>query len=331
VSELTLAGTYFHNFRETIMPIAHFSAIAITLFIAALVPSANAQTKEQDHPLVSRFPGSEIKEYSLKEFDEFTIPVGPYRKGKFTAVQKLEGKVTRIRYVNPANRSTLEIVRNYEQALQKAGFQIVFSCGAEDCADSGTLTQVPGFEMWCVNVGIQCPEAMRYVVGKLTRDKENVYVAAKVLNNAGPRADTVLYVIELKPMQTGMVTVNAQALAEDITKTGHVAIYGIYFDTAKAVIKPESKPVINEIGKLLKSQAALKLHVVGHTDNAGNLATNMTLSKQRAEAVVNAVVSEHGIAAGRLIANGVGPLAPVASNGAEDGRARNRRVELVAQ
>jgi outer membrane protein OmpA-like peptidoglycan-associated protein len=320
-----------NTIKERIMRIAHVAAIAITLLAAGVATSANAQTKEQDHPLVSRFPGSDIKEYSLKEFDEFTIPVGPYRKGKFTAMQKLEGKVTRIRYVNPANRSTLEIVRNYEQALQKAGFQIVFSCGGEDCGDSGTLDQVPGFGMWCVNVGVQCPEAMRYVVGKLTRGKDNVYVAAKVLNNAAPRADTILYVIELKPMQTGMVTVNAQALAEDITRTGHVAIYGIYFDTAKAVIKPESKPVIDEIAKLLNSQATLKIHVVGHTDNVGSLAANMALSKQRAEAVVNAVVNEHRIAAARMIANGVGPLAPVASNAAEEGRAKNRRVELVAQ
>jgi outer membrane protein OmpA-like peptidoglycan-associated protein len=128
-----------------------------------------------------------------------------------------------------------------------------------------------------------------------------------------------------------MVTVNAQALNEDITKTGHAAIYGIYFDTGKAVIKPESQPAMAEIAKMLAATPTLRLHVVGHTDNVGSVASNMALSKQRAEAVVNALVSDHRIAPARLIANGVGPLAPVASNAAEEGRAKNRRVELVAQ
>ena len=97
------------------------------------------------------------------------------------------------------------------------------------------------------------------------------------------------------------------------------------------MIKPESKQSVEEIAKLLNQQPSLKLHVVGHTDNVGALPHNMTLSKQRAEAVVNALVNDHHIAAARLIANGVGPLAPVASNAAEDGRAKNRRVELVGQ
>ncbi len=132
-------------------------------------------------------------------------------------------------------------------------------------------------------------------------------------------------------MQTEMVIVRAKELAEGISKTGHASIYGIYFDTGKSIIKPESKPVIDEIAKLLNSQATLKLHVVGHTDNVGSLASNMTLSKQRAEAVVKVLVNDHRIAAARLIANGVGPLAPVASNAAEEGRAKNRRVELVGQ
>ncbi len=123
----------------------------------------------------------------------------------------------------------------------------------------------------------------------------------------------------------------AKEMAEDISKTGHASIYGIYFDTGKSVIKPESKQAIDEIAKLLNAQPSLRLHVVGHTDNVGTLPSNMTLSKQRAEAVVNSLVNDHRIAAVRLIANGVGPLAPVASNAAEDGRAKNRRVELVAQ
>jgi outer membrane protein OmpA-like peptidoglycan-associated protein len=108
-------------------------------------------------------------------------------------------------------------------------------------------------------------------------------------------------------------------------------VYGITFDTGKSEIKLASQPALVEIAKLLKGQPALKLHVVGHTDNVAGLDLNLRLSKARAEAVVQALTTKHGINAGRLIPHGVGPVAPVTSNDAEAGRAKNRRVELVKQ
>jgi outer membrane protein OmpA-like peptidoglycan-associated protein len=108
-----------------------------------------------------------------------------------------------------------------------------------------------------------------------------------------------------------------------------VSIYGIFFDTGQSTIKPESKSTLDQIAALLKTRPALKLYVVGHTDMTGALAHNRTLSEARARAVVNALVKNYGIAAARLEGHGVGPLAPVASNAEEAGRAKNRRVELV--
>jgi outer membrane protein OmpA-like peptidoglycan-associated protein len=128
-----------------------------------------------------------------------------------------------------------------------------------------------------------------------------------------------------------VVEANAEAWKNDIRQTGKVALYGIYFDTGKSVVKPESEPTINEIAKLLRDNPTFKLHVVGHTDNVGELDYNLRLSKARADAVVNTLVRNHKIAAERLKAHGVGPLAPVASNQTEEGRAKNRRVELVEQ
>jgi OmpA-OmpF porin, OOP family len=127
------------------------------------------------------------------------------------------------------------------------------------------------------------------------------------------------------------VEANAEAMGNDINSTGHVSIYGIYFDTGKAEIKPESDEALGEIAKLLKDDAGLKVNVVGHTDNVGGIDSNMALSKARADAVVKALTSKHGIDAKRLRAYGVGSLAPVASNKTEDGKAKNRRVELVEQ
>jgi outer membrane protein OmpA-like peptidoglycan-associated protein len=108
-------------------------------------------------------------------------------------------------------------------------------------------------------------------------------------------------------------------------------VYGIYFDTGKSSLKPESEQAIGEVAKLMKNEAALKLYVVGHTDNVGGLEPNMKLSQDRADAVVQALVRNNGIPAARLKAFGAGPYAPVASNDTEDGKAKNRRVELVKQ
>jgi outer membrane protein OmpA-like peptidoglycan-associated protein len=110
-----------------------------------------------------------------------------------------------------------------------------------------------------------------------------------------------------------------------------VALYGIYFDSAKAEVKPESQPALTEIAKLLGSNPKLKLHVVGHTDSTGEVAKNIELSRARAKAVALALTTKYSVPAWRLRAEGVGPLSPVASNADEGGRAKNRRVELVEQ
>jgi outer membrane protein OmpA-like peptidoglycan-associated protein len=127
------------------------------------------------------------------------------------------------------------------------------------------------------------------------------------------------------------IVANADAFGKDIKSTGHAAVYGIHFDTGKSEVKPESQPALQEVAKLLSSDPSLKLLVVGHTDSVGQLEANMKLSLARAEAVVQALVKNHGIAPGRLQAQGAGPIAPVTTNRTEEGRAKNRRVELVEQ
>jgi outer membrane protein OmpA-like peptidoglycan-associated protein len=127
------------------------------------------------------------------------------------------------------------------------------------------------------------------------------------------------------------VVANADALSGSIKETGRVAVYGIYFDTGKADLKPESDPALAEIVKMLKADPGLKVYVVGHTDNVGQFTSNVKLSQDRAASVVNALVSKHAIAAARLIPFGCGPATPVASNKTDVGKAKNRRVELVAQ
>jgi OmpA-OmpF porin, OOP family len=149
--------------------------------------------------------------------------------------------------------------------------------------------------------------------------------------DSGSDIKAFLTVVEVKPMETGLVTVNAESLAADITRTGHASVYGISFDTGKAEVKPESDATLKEIAKLLQHNPQLKLYVVGHTDNVGTLSSNMDLSQRRAEAVLNVLTTRNGVAVARLHAVGDGPTAPVASNDSDEGRAKNRRVELVKQ
>ena len=126
------------------------------------------------------------------------------------------------------------------------------------------------------------------------------------------------------------VTADASSLNDEINKSGRVAVYGIHFDTGKATILADSENILGEIVKLLQQNEDLKLLVEGHTDNQGIAAANQALSEKRAQAVV-AWLTAHGVPASRLSAKGFGQTKPLTDNGTEDGRAKNRRVELVKQ
>ncbi len=245
-----------------------------------------------DHPLFTRMPGYYISNYEVMEFDRYT---SPYLSGQD---ENWEGRVTKLGYsvksdAQPA--SMLQIGRNYENALNKIGAKIL------------------------VNEG-------RVIEGKIAKNGGLTYAHIEAFNDG--REYTVV-VVEKGAMKQN-VTADAAALSASIAATGKAAVYGIYFDTAKSVVKPESAPALEEITKLLKQNKGLTLYVVGHTDNAGALDYNLKLSADRADAVVKALVAG-GIAASRLKGAGVGPYCPVASNRTEEGKARNRRVELVEQ
>lgn len=311
-----------------------------TVFVACLLlglsaPFAAGQDQDvegsKDHPLISRYPGSVIKNYLTKEFDEFTLPLSKVVDQKFAKSQHLEGKVTRIVYGAPEGRSVLEVFRNYQGALKKAGFETLFTCGPQDCYGSGSSSaRVYGSgdydDYWGPDHGIH------YVSAKLARPEGHVYVSLLVDDQGGNfRPNVEMYVIEMKPMESELIAVDAASLANDINRTGHASVYGIYFDTGKADVKPESDATLKEIAKLFQGDPMLKLYVVGHTDNQGALDLNMELSRRRADAVLAALTTKYAVPAGRLRAYGSGPYAPVASNDNEDGRAKNRRVELVKQ
>jgi OOP family OmpA-OmpF porin len=310
------------------------------LLVGLCAPFAGGQQQAEpdregckDHPLISRYPGSYIRDCDQKEFDEFNLPLGRIvDDGKFTKSQHLEGKIAYLDYVAPEGRSGLEVFRNYQGALQQGGFETLFTCASETCLPADGSSHDPKLynggqerENWCNAYG------MRYLSAKLARPEGDVYVSLFTDQYDGRGAETKLFLIEMKPMETGMVTVNAAALQGGLEKAGHVEVPGIFFDFNKSDVKPESKPALDEVAKLLKGNPGMKVWVVGHTDSVGTLEANMKLSEERAAAVARALVTGYGISAARLKGMGVGPLSPVASNKTDEGRAKNRRVELVEQ
>jgi outer membrane protein OmpA-like peptidoglycan-associated protein len=305
------------------------------MIMALGVPFAAGQCTDRgdskDHPLISRYPGSCIYTYAQVGFEEFTLPLGKNVGGKFTKSQHLEGKITSIEYNMPENRSVLEVFRNYEGGLKQGGFEILYSCAEPDCSSGDIGNTQPLYDAGGDRYEPNWGGRTRYLSAKLARSEGDVYAALSVTNPYGDAVTAYLYVVEVKPMETGLVTVNAASLASDINRTGHASVYGIYFDTGKADIKPESDATMKEIAKLMQGNPGLNLYVVGHTDNQGGLEMNMDLSRRRAQAVLGALTTKYAVAAARLKAFGNGPYSPVASNDSDEGRAKNRRVELVKQ
>jgi OmpA-OmpF porin, OOP family len=133
-----------------------------------------------------------------------------------------------------------------------------------------------------------------------------------------------LYVLEMEAMQQ---EITANAMLDALNKDGHIAL-SILFETGKYTIQKESLPIVDQIYELMKTDAALKISIEGHTDNVGNAVTNKALSTNRAKAVMDALINK-GIDKTRMSFAGWGQEKPVADNGNEEGRAKNRRVEIV--
>jgi OOP family OmpA-OmpF porin len=297
----------------------------------------------KDHPAITRYAGSWLVGQEVKEFDAATIAGGPTERD----VVNVEGRITRLYYLAPAGRSALEVQRNYEAALQKAGATRRDACAGRSCKgrDLGPaqfVLKTPaagGVEGWSGSTLLEAwqdIDGRHWWYGTLERGGSVWHVSvlsapSGVIALKDKHVATLVQIVEPKAMDTGMVVVDAAALTQGLQAEGKVPLYGLHFDSGKAELKPQSRPQLDEMARLLRGQPALKVYIVGHTDNQGALEANLALSRARAQAVVDALVKDHRIEARRLAAAGVASYAPVASNAGDAGRARNRRVELVLQ
>lgn len=331
------------------------SRTLITLLFAFLLTSTSraddacTDVAGIDHPQVPRYDGTCLIGYVERAFDEVALPTGPVivldgaRQPETS--ETLEGKSTRLMYLAPAGRSSLEVFRNYERSLAARGFETRFSCSGKECdAQDGAWLQGtilpsarrvgnPGNHSYTIfNYGVK---DRRYLavrsadtstwVGVFVAESEHIFLRTPDKRRVAVHVD----VIEQEVMEERMV--DAVVLAEGIGEKGSVTLDNIYFDFGAATLTADSDRAIAEAARLLRDNPDLNIYVVGHTDSVGAYEGNLSLSRQRAEAVVAALVSGHAIDSARAVPAGVGPLAPVVSNATEAGRADNRRVELVAR
>ena len=311
-------------------------------------------------PLVSRLPRpSRAASQFDPDFGSASEALEAMARGAISSRELVEHTYRRIRKHNPRVNALITLTE--ESALARAkqadqaraagkswgplhGLPILIkdtfeTAGVKTTAGSKLLgTHVPKEDAIAVS---RLLEAGAVLVGK-TKDAKPAYyyvfvtaykdgVIPRELEGRVAKDQVLAEVIAVAPdqMEQRMSFVNSDEMSRSLTDTGKVSLYGIYFDTDKDVVRPDSQPTLVEIQKLLRADPQLKVHVVGHTDNQGNAAHNLDLSRRRAASVVGELTAKYGITADRLDAFGCGFYAPVASNTAEEGRAKNRRVELV--
>lgn len=267
------------------------------LLTATAWPVRAQESEYKDTPYFSGMPNYYIYDSEDIEFDTYN-----FFNGK--NCNTVEGRKLKRVYAlkEDAQRSSaLQILRNYSNAIKSSGGSVIY----EGMPQEADCSEFNGLNM---------------VIGKAVKDGNELWVEVATL--AG---DDYYLTIILKEAMKQDVT--AASMLEALNRDGHIALY-INFDTGKSVIKPESQPVIDQIVQMMKANPDLKIGVEGHTDNVGSPASNKTLSEARAKSVVSAIVAQ-GIASDRLSPAGFGQDRPIADNGTEEGRAKNRRVELV--
>lgn len=270
----------------------------------------NPSRRLQGHPLFTLMPGHVISQCERSRFELRRFPVGSLNAQGKAQLKAVEGEYWKVEFAlkeGVTKPSGLQVQRNFQNAARRAGGSVEGSdpewCTLEldasfregnPCTDYGTTLRINrgGREFWAF-------------VGN-TDEGYKMYVLA-----VGQMAQDI----------------SVNQLAEKLVKEGFLTLY-VNFDTGKATIKPDSEKTQADAAGALKAAPTLKVEVGGHTDNVGSPKDNEKLSADRAQAVMAELV-KRGVAANRLTAKGYGQNVLVADNRSEEGRARNRRVELV--
>lgn len=317
--------------------------LASLLLLGATMAAAADVAGAQDHPLISRFPGTEIVSYYQKEYHEVRLPDRAAKAGQApTSFIEAAGRHTAIVYRAPAGKTTAELMRNFRDAISAGKGTLLFSCQGGQCDGTSTWYDAHFFKtiFSSSHKGGAGPDGHYHPLDAYNADQR--YLLAKLDNAEGGRSvveigmvskgdgpvHISLEVIDEEAVRSGQITLNMDALVKQMAADGRVPFYGIRFDTGAATLRPESRDELTLLTSYLRQHPGVRVYVVGHTDDTGSFKTNLRLSQDRARAVT-AYLTQQGIAAARLQADGVASLAPVSTQRTEAGRQLNRRVEIV--
>lgn len=294
-------------------------------FMLILIPATLYSQTDED--VLDIYEGSRMIHDDNIGFEAYSVAVND------STLRELEGYMRRQFARAPEGRSPLEIIRNYESAILSKGGEILFSTRDPGHVMIDEVELHDHFYMHRIGhtrnyeyMRIRLVGHDEYLSARIPGAEADVYVALMT-----GRADNAtvfeLVTLHASPMDMGMVTLDL--LYDGLANRGRVAIYDIFFDTGESAVKESSSDALEVIAQYLNENPDDLYLVVGHTDNVGDYVMNLELSERRAKAVANLLISEYGVEEGQILAVGVGPAAPVLSNDTDEGRARNRRVEIV--
>ena len=298
----------------------------------------------EDHELLTRYPGSKIIYYFQKDYNELRFAIQQAKPEK--EPQKwleVSGHQTSIVYEIPLGKSTVEVMKNYQDAFEANNAEILFQCKGGECDGTTAWYSAKFFEKVYGKDNRQSNGeishyydfgtyhvSQRYMVGKITTADTVYYVEIGMTPTYdGKPVKVCVEVIEQEALESGLIAINADVIKDKLEKEGKLILEGILFDTGKATLQQSSFSVIEKVGEYLNQNPKARIYIVGHTDDVGSLDANLQLSEDRAGAVVSALMNNYGDFGTRLTPLGVGPACPVASNETEEGRLKNRRVEIV--
>jgi outer membrane protein OmpA-like peptidoglycan-associated protein len=300
------------------------SILMLTMLIALTSVNLFAQKKTDIAPT---YPGSSCYHDDKIGFSEFYVCTGKTSDGK-AKIKKIEGYIRHRFCYAPGGRSPLEIIKNYEEAISQNGGSVFPKSNTKECIKAFMKKGHP-YHYQTKYEYMQLPNmANYYFSGKIPTDSVDYYVCV-VAGKIDGKTVYSLATIKTKPMDKGMISLDN--LDDGISTKGHIAVYDIHFDTGKSEIKSKSAEALKNIAEYLNTQSDKQYLIVGHTDNVGDFESNIKLSTERANAVVNELIVKYGVNKKQLKPYGVGSASPVARNSTDKGKAKNRRVEIVEQ
>ena len=286
-----------------------------------------AQSVTTDHPMVSRYPNTELVKGFDGEYLEYPIAQSSIDENDVLKTQKIRGKLSHRLYEGNEEESILVAQESILKALSSDGFSISYQCTNAQCGGDIVHALFADSSIKSNYIAVQQPgpgyNDFHYIAAQRPMHGTTMHLVYFLYKYRGNSLYIAQDIIETEAISLKEINFGT------IETSGKLVLDGIYFKTDSNELTSESKPALEAIAKFLNDRPTQTFFVVGHTDSHGTLQHNLTLSSNRAKAVVTALVETHKVSIKQLLAQGVGPLSPKSTNVADVGRALNRRVELV--